>query len=121
MKTLHLAIIMCLTSIVCLSQTPLQFKYQAVVRDASGQVQAGKSTAVKVEILQGGTTGATIFSETHNVTTTDLGLVNLTIGSLNGNDLALIDWSNGTYFLKISVNGVEMGTSQLLSVPYALH
>jgi hypothetical protein len=35
--------------------------------------------------------------------------------------MATIDWSNGTYYVKITVDGTDFGTSQLLSVPYALH
>ncbi len=60
-----------------------------------------------------------MFNETHNVTTTAQGLINLNIGSIN--DLSIIDWGTDDYFVKITVNDTEMGTSQLLSVPYALY
>jgi len=60
-----------------------------------------------------------VFKETHATTTTAQGLINLDIGSIE--DLSAIDWSIDTYYIEISVNGTAIGTSQLLSVPYALH
>ncbi len=101
------------------AQTPNQFKYQAVLRDASGTILANEAVTVNISILQGSVTGVSVFDETHNVTTTAQGLINLNIGSIN--NLNLIDWSANTYFIEISVNGTIMGTSQLLSVPYALN
>jgi hypothetical protein len=61
-----------------------------------------------------------VFNESHSVTTTAQGLINLNIGSVNTTDLALIDWAADEYFVQITVDGTIMGTSQLLSVPYAL-
>ncbi len=42
----------------------------------------------------------------------------LEIGSLESLDG--IDWGEDDYFLGVSVDGVHMGTTQLLSVPFAL-
>ncbi len=100
------------------AQTPSQFKYQAVLRDASGNILANQAVTVDISILQGSTTGTSVFTETHNTTTTAQGLINLNIGSEN--DMSTVDWSADSYFVTISVNGNLMGTSQLLSVPYAL-
>ena len=102
-----------------LAQTPNQFKYQAVLRDASGNILAAETVAVYISILQGSVTGTSVFNETHNTTTTAQGLINLNIGSIN--DMGSIDWAADTYFVEISVNGTVMGTSQLLSVPYAMN
>lgn len=103
------------------AQTPNQFKYQAVLRDASGNIIANQSKTIVIDILQGSTSGISVFNESHNVTTSAQGLINLNIGSVNTSGLANINWSANTFFIKITVEGVEMGTSQLLSVPYALH
>jgi hypothetical protein len=103
------------------AQTPNQFKYQAILRDASGAILSSISKTVVIEILQGSITGTSIFSETHNVTTTAQGLININIGSFNTSGLANINWANSTYFIKITVDGIFMGTSQLLSVPYAIY
>ncbi len=100
------------------AQAPQQFKYQAVLRDGSGNIIASQAKSIVIDILQGSSSGSVVFTETHNVTTTAQGIINLNIGSILTMD---IDWAANTYFIKITVGGVEMGTSQLLSVPYALY
>ncbi len=103
------------------AQTPKMFKYQAVLRDASGNVIVSQAKSVVIDILQDSPTGISVFTETHNVTTTAQGIINLNIGSVNTTGIATINWATNTYFIKIAVDGIEMGTSQLLSVPYALN
>ncbi len=111
------AILFAVTGI--LAQTPDELKYQAVLRNADGTIIAAESVTVNISILQGSSTGTSVFIEQHSVTTTAQGLINLNIGSIS--DLNVIDWNANIYFVEISVNGTTMGTSQLLSVPYALH
>jgi hypothetical protein len=106
---------------VLTAQTPQQFKYQALLRDASGNIIASQAKTIVVDILKDSTNGPSVFTETHNTTTNAFGIINLNIGSVNTTDIASIDWANHTYFLKMTVGGVVMGTSQLLSVPYALY
>ncbi len=119
MKKLTLVLVAILFAVTgILAQTPNEFKYQAVLRDASGAIMANEAVTVDISILQGSATGTSVFDESHAVTTTAQGLINLNIGSVE--DLSVVDWSAGTYFIEISVNGTVMGTSQLLSVPYAL-
>ena len=110
-----------LLSFSTFAQTPTTFNYQAVLRDASGGILANQQVEIGVTLLQGSVTGTEIFTETHSVTTNEFGLVNLQIGSINTVDMETIDWSSGPYFIQISVDGVIMGTSQLLSVPFAIH
>jgi len=100
------------------SQAPNMFKYQAVLRDASGNILANQSKTVVIDILQSNLT-TSVFNESHSVTTTAQGLINLNIGSVE--NLSGIDWTADEYFIQITVDGTIMGTSQLLSVPYALH
>ncbi len=100
------------------AQTPMQFKYQAILRDAGGTAITNEAEVVVIDILEGSAAGVSIFNETHNVTTTSQGLINLNVGSIN--DMSGIDWSANTYFIKITVGSTVMGTSQLLSVPYAM-
>jgi len=120
MKKINLMLaLLLLTVSISLAQMPEQFKYQAVLRDASGNIIVNQSKAVIINIIQGSVIGSSVFTETHNVTTTAQGLILLNIGSINS--LSSVDWSSSAYFIKITVDGVEMGTSQLLSVPYALH
>ncbi len=120
MKKLTLVLVAILFAVTGIfAQTPNQFKYQAVLRDADGTIMTDENASVYLEILQGSISGTSVFDETHNVTTTAQGLINIDIGSEK--DMSVVDWSADIYFIKITVNGTEMGTSQLLSVPYALH
>ncbi|MDA3867415.1 MAG: FISUMP domain-containing protein [Salinivirgaceae bacterium] len=118
-KFTTLLFILAIALSAALSQAPQEFKYQAALRDADGTVMANESVTVDVAILQGSTSGTQVFTESHSVTTTAQGIINLNIGSEA--DLSTVDWSADDYFIQITVNGTVMGTSQLLSVPYALH
>ena len=125
-------IIICLTilSFGLQAQAPQAFKYQAVLRDANGVPYNSVNAIIKFSILQGSTSGNVVYQETHTTTTSDGGLISLNIGLgtvLNG-VFNSISWGQNDYFIKVEVdttgNGssyIEMGTSQLLSVPYSLY
>jgi hypothetical protein len=110
--------VLVLQSSLIFAQTPNQFKYQAVLRNADGTIMTEESVTVVISILKSDLT-TSVFEETHNITTNLYGLINLNIGSEE--DLSVINWTLDEYFIEISVNGTIIGTSQLLSVPYALH
>jgi hypothetical protein len=116
-----ISIVFILSVIFIYAQSPQAFKYQAVLRDAQGYVRQNESVVIKISIRQGSGSGTEVFSETHNTQTNEFGLVNLNVGTINPSGFASIDWSDGPYFVKIFVDGTVMGTSQLLSIPYALH
>jgi uncharacterized protein (TIGR02145 family) len=106
------------------AQSPQKFSYQAVIRDASGKIAENKLVNIRISILQGSSNGSTIFKEEHSDTTNVNGLVSLQIGSkIKFN----IDWSKGPFFIKTELknlgeaNYVDYGTTQMLSVPYALY
>jgi hypothetical protein len=128
MKKTFLTLVLTAFALLSFAQPPYYFNYQAVVRDADGKIVAGQDVKFKIEILSGTSTGTVVYRETHEATTSDQGLVTLPIfgGSQDGMWLE-IDWSADDYFIKIylDINGgtdfVEMGTTQLLSVPYAMH
>jgi uncharacterized protein (TIGR02145 family) len=121
MKRLYSIIGAVIITAVLYGQAPSGFKYQAVLRDASGNIRSNSNSSIDVVILQESAAGTQVFIENHFVTTNEFGLVNLEIGSKNPTGFSDIDWSAGPYFVKISVDNIEMGTSQLLSVPYALY
>lgn len=112
-----------------LAQSPEKFNYQAVARDASGVVIANQAVSFRISILQGGSSGANVYSETHNVTTNDFGLVNMAIGTgvIASGNFPSIDWGNDIFFVQIEMDAAGgtnyqlMGSQQLVSVPYALH
>ena len=110
------------------AQTPQKINYQAVARDAGGQALAGANLGVKFTFLQGSVTGNIVYEETFSVTTNQLGLYNVQLGDgspLSGN-FNVINWANGPYFVEVAIdpnggaNFAVMGTSELISVPYAL-
>jgi hypothetical protein len=99
--------------------------YQAVVRDGSNNLVTNTAVGMQISILQGSATGAVVYIETQTPTTNANGLINIDIGG--GVGFNTINWSDGPYFLKTEsdptggTNYTITGTSQLLSVPYALH
>ncbi len=107
------------------AQAPQKMAYQALVRDADGQVVTNQELGVQVSILQGTVDGASVYSESHTTTTTSAGAINLVIGGgKSTDDFSAIDWSKGPFFVQSTteVNGKSVTvTSQLLSVPYALY
>lgn len=112
--------------VLSFAQSPDLMNYQGVARDASGNILANTPIGLQIEIRQFTSTGTAIFTEAYSVTTNDFGLFNIQIGSVN-TTLGAIDWSNGPYFLETSMDAsggttyASMGTSQLISVPYALY
>ena len=103
------------------AQSPANFNYQAVIRDDAGEVRANENINIGIELLQGSANGGVVFSETHSGQTNEFGLITLHIGSGNQGAFSDIDWAEGPYYIRISVDGLEMGASPLLSVPYALY
>lgn len=111
------------------SQAPEKMSYQAIVRDADGHLVKSTSVGVQISILEGSETGTAVFVENFNKLTNENGMLTLAIGEgtpVNGS-MSEIDWSAGVYFLKTETdltggtNYTIEGTSQLLSVPYALY
>ena len=128
MKNLLIAFVLILTSTMSLqAQTPQGFNYQATVRNADGALIVNENVNFRFNVQQGSATSDAVFTETHLVSTDGLGQINLTIGdgtAVTG-DFSQINWSLGSYFLGIELNTgasyVAMGTTQLLSVPFALY
>ncbi|MDD5570235.1 MAG: DUF1566 domain-containing protein [Bacteroidales bacterium] len=119
-KYILLIALLSINAMSLFAQSPKMFKYQAVLRDATGEIIALTPKAINVIILQGSPAGTSVFSETHNITTTAQGLITINVGSIDTTAFAAINWENGPFFIKIKVDTATMGTSQLLSVPYAL-
>ncbi|MCB9205548.1 MAG: collagen-like protein [Flavobacteriales bacterium] len=113
----------------CFAQAPQMFNYQGVARDNAGNTLVNQNIGVQFDLRETAANGTVVYSETHTATTNNFGLFNLQVG--NGTPslgtLASIDWSNGPFFLEVSLdanggtNYQSMGVSQLLSVPYALY
>ena len=126
-KTLSVISFILLT-IGIFAQTPQAFKYQTVIRNSSGEIIANQNVGIQLSILEGSETGTPVYTETWNLTSNQFGLINLNIGEgTSSDDFSSINWGNNNYWLKIALdeaggtNYTDMGTSQLLSVPYALY
>lgn len=118
-----------LFTLTIIAQSPNAFKYQAVIRDNTGNIIASKNVGLRISIIKDNIFGVNSYIETHSVQTNQYGLVNLLIGQGTPvvDSFSGIDWSTGTYFIKIEVDptGGTTYTSagdpvQLVSVPYAL-
>jgi hypothetical protein len=109
------------------AQAPQGFNYQATVRNSAGALIINQNVYFKFNIMLNSATSVPVFSEIHYVATDDLGQVNLIIGTgtATTGTFSTINWGTGNYFLGIELNTgtsyVAMGTTQLLSVPYALY
>ena len=104
------------------AQVPEKFKYQAVLRDASGNIIPNTAETVVVKIYQTAPSGVLVYQETQNITTTAQGVINLDIGAgtVNFGTFANIYWGVDNYYVNVSIGGTDISTGQLLSVPFAL-
>ncbi len=108
---------------------PAGMKYQAVARDANGEVLALKSVGLEIQLLAGGPDGKTAFSEVHQITTNNLGLFTITIGEGKNKSgiLGEVPWSEYEIWMNVGLDpeGGEqfstISTTKLLTVPYAFH
>ncbi len=127
MKKLLLSIWLTASLFYMLSaQAPQQFNYQAIVRNTSGTPVANNTAVtLRFTIHDNNASGTTVFTETQNTSANQFGLVNVQIGSIN--NLTPVNWGSGAKFLQVEValnnsgTFTDMGTTQILSVPYALY
>lgn len=130
MKKLLSLFISIISTYTILAQAPSMICYQGVAADASGAEIITTPIGVRFSIIKGSPSGAVVYTETHETETDKFGLFALDMGSKPsaGNDLSKINWAkDGPFFLKIEMavpRGSifkDIGTSQMLSVPYALY
>ena len=129
MKKLYTLLTAVILTASAFAQAPEKMSYQAVVRDAGNALVTSQSVGMQISILQGSVSGTAVYVETQTPTTNINGLVSIEIGSgtVVFGAFNTIDWSNGPYFIKTETDPTGgttytmTGTSQLMSVPYALH
>ena len=129
MRRLYTFLIVVFITAGIFAQSPQKISYQAVIRNSLDQLVASHLVGMRISILQGTETGTAVYVETQISTTNTNGLIFIKIGEgapVYGT-FSDIDWSAGPYFLKTETDpdggtsySIE-GTSQMLSVPYALH
>ena len=129
MKTIILMLVFSFTTLIIIAQTPQSLKYQAVVRDNTSAILSNQPVSFRLNIRTGSPIGTIVYQETHSTITNQLGLANMNIGegSPTIGTFSLIDWSAGSKYLETELDPlggssyVSLGTSQMLSVPYALY
>jgi YadA head domain repeat (2 copies) len=114
---------LCLLSIFSTAQVPKKFNYQAVLRNSEGELIIDQSVDIEISIIDENSTGTVLYTETHTKTTNAYGLVNLVIGSETPDYGVFfnINWAVNDKFIKILVDATDIGTFQLLTVPFAMH
>lgn len=121
-------LLLCL-SVIAQAQAPQGIPYQSVVRNANGQALSNQAVRLRVSIHDSVINGNIVFQESHTVTTTPAGLLTLQIGQgqVSMGSFASIPWSTGAKFLQVEMdetggtNYTDLGTQQMMSVPYALY
>ncbi len=127
---IKLLLFLCITFETLHAQVPQAIPYQAVARDLTGNPYISQSIILRFSIHDVSAGGATVYSETQPATTNTLGLftVNIGQGTPVTGTFPAINWGTNAKFLQVELDitgaGVtytDMGTQQLLSVPYALY
>ncbi|MGE0636215.1 MAG: tail fiber domain-containing protein [Bacteroidia bacterium] len=124
-----LLLIISLLPFLSFAQAPEKMNYQGVARDNSGNVLASQSIGLRITLHSGSPSGTTVYQETHSITTNTFGLFAIEIGggTVVSGTIAGINWGNNSYYVQTEMdasggsNYSNMGTAQLISVPYALY
>ncbi len=131
MKRIYLLVILIVftTLQMASAQAPQGIPYQAVARDNAGNLVKNQAIALRFSVHDSSSNGTLVYAETHSITTDALGLfsVNIGGGTTSTGTFANISWGNGNKFTQVELdiaggsNYTDMGTMQMLSVPYALY
>ncbi|MDX8340364.1 hypothetical protein SLH46_14275 [Draconibacterium sp. IB214405] len=125
-----IAVIILLSANYGFAQAPEGIIYQAEARNSNGEILSNETLEIKITILEGSANGSIVWEAAHDVVTNDYGMFVLVIGTgtnLSGNAFEDIHWESQSHYLNVMIkeneagNWLDMGTSQFLSVPYALH
>jgi hypothetical protein len=118
-------LLLCVFSAI--AQSPQAIPYQAVLRNEDGSAIANQAVTITFTIHNNAVDGTTEYQENHNTTSNALGLINLNVGQGTPTigTFSAINWGSGTKFLQVTMNNgngnIDLGTQQMLSVPYALY
>jgi hypothetical protein len=112
-----------------LAQLPQAIPYQAIVRNASGNIISGQAVKLRFSIHDSIATGTIVYKELHSLSTNPEGLVNINIGQgvVQSGVFNTINWGKNGKFIQTELDALnnnvftDLGTSQLMSVPYALY
>jgi hypothetical protein len=130
MKKIFTLLLVAFSSVAFAQAPPQGINYQAVARNVSGAELVNTALTVRLGIYNNSNPipANLVYEETHAVTTNAFGLFNVVIGqgtqTSTGNFSSIL-WANSSYYLRVEIDGgsgfTDMGTTQLMSVPYALY
>ncbi len=129
MRFLSSTLFLMVFGLSAISQSPHLFNYQSVIRNNSGSIVANERVTLMISLLEDNIYGSIVYSETFNVVTNQYGLINIKIGggTTTFGRFEYIKWGDSNHFINVAVdlqggsNFQNVGTTQLLSVPYALY
>jgi hypothetical protein len=127
MKQLFHILVLLFIANIAIAQAPQGIPYQAAARNSSGAILASTNISVRFTIRDSIATGAIKYRETHSVTTTAQGMFSLNVGqgTVVSGTFAGINWATNAKFMQMEMDPaggssyIDMGTSQMMSVPYA--
>ncbi|MEN9333387.1 MAG: hypothetical protein RLY35_567 [Bacteroidota bacterium] len=122
-SSLQLLIPFFLISTFLFAQAPQGIPYQAVIRNADGSVMASNTVELTFMIHDVSATGTVVYQESHSLTSNAQGLVSCVVGNgvVSQGNFANVNWGSGAKFLHVMMGTTDLGTQQMLSVPYALY
>lgn len=111
------------------AQVPQKFNYQGIARDNKGNPLVQQRMTLKLTILPASDATEGEYEEIQTVTTNEFGLYHLQIGDGNQlkGEMKTVKWETGNKYIKVAIDSkggndfVDAGTTQLLSVPYAIY
>ena len=132
MKKLFLIFLFTITTVIgSLAQSsPRGMKYQAVARDMKGEILANAKIELRISLHStSNSKDDTHYSETHSITTSDLGLFSIAVGEgmKEKGNFETTPWSTLDIWMEIQIKSkgetkfTSISNSQLLAVPYAFH
>src|SRR5450759_4632552 len=129
-KTVTILAVILFSAILFAQSPPQKMSYQAIIRNSSNALVTSTTVGMQITILQASPMGGTtpVYVETQTPTTNINGLVSLEVGTgtVISGIFSAISWAYGPFYIKTETdlaggtNYSITGTSQLLSVPYAL-
>jgi uncharacterized protein (TIGR02145 family) len=110
-------------------QAPQKINFQSIMRNSSGELIENKLVKLRFSIIEGHVNGSKVYIETHSKNTDASGLISLQIGTgtISNGVFSSINWGKAPYFMQLEAdfsggnNFVDLGTEELLSVPYSLY
>jgi uncharacterized protein (TIGR02145 family) len=129
MKKIGLQILLLSLVSTVLSQVPGLYNYQAIARNAVGDIFTNQNVSIQIRILQDSTSTSTVYTENFYKQSNEFGLIEFSIGSgiVQYGDFNSIDWTTHYYLIWMGLdtaggnNFREMGFARFNPVPYALY